>query len=253
MPSISGLPDGDVAVPRSVTELARGARITPVWVNGIGGKTFRLGEGTGTEYVKWLPLTHRRWIVEEAARLTWAGTYVRAPEVLDHGADDQGAWLRTRAVPGLSAVDPRWHGEPRTAVVAVGEALRALHDTLPVADCPFEWSTAQRTARARAAGADPAVLGPEPEPDRIVVCHGDACTPNTLIGSDGRWIGHVDLGALGIADRWADLAVATMALGWNYGPGWEALFHEAYGVPLDEERTAWYRGLWNLDDDAIAV
>ncbi|MDQ8047299.1 MAG: phosphotransferase, partial [Patulibacter sp.] len=131
------------------------------------------------------------------------------------------------------------------------EGLRALHDTLPVLDCPFEWSTAQRTGRARAAGADPDLLGPEPPTDRVVVCHGDPCTPNTLIGADGKWAGHVDFDALGIADRWADLGVATMALGWNYGPGWDGLFHEAYGLPADEERTAWYRALWNLDDDGL--
>jgi aminoglycoside phosphotransferase len=36
-----------------------------------------------------------------------------------------------------------------------------------------------------------------------VVCHGDACAPNTLIAAEGRWSGHVDLGMLGTADRWA--------------------------------------------------
>ncbi|WP_443062724.1 phosphotransferase [Streptomyces sp. NBC_00390] len=57
--------------------------------------------------------------------------------------------------------------------------------------------------------------------DRLVVCHGDACAPNTVVGDDGTWTGHVDLGTLGAADRWADLAVATWSTQWNYGPGWE--------------------------------
>ena len=138
-------------------------------------------------------------------------------------------------------------------------ALRALHDTLPVDDCPFTWSTADRLDRARAAVADadtdagrrPGGLGPEPPADRTVVCHGDPCTPNTLIGADRRWSAHVDLDAMGLADRWADIAVATMALGWNYGPGWEPLFHRAYGLPDDPERTAWYRALWNIDVDDV--
>jgi kanamycin kinase len=42
-----------------------------------------------------------------------------------------------------------------------------------------------------------------------------------------------------------------MALGWNYGPGWEPLFHRAYGLPDDPERTAWYRALWNTDVDHV--
>ncbi|WP_260855727.1 aminoglycoside 3'-phosphotransferase [Curtobacterium sp. 9128] len=255
MSSISAEPTPEAPVPAALSAVIEGRPAVPVWVNEIGGMTFRIGGdgsvGIAEEYVKWVPTRYAAWIADEAARLAWAGRWLRVPEVLDHDADEDGAWLRTRALPGWSAVDPRWRDEPRTAVVAVAEGLRALHDTLPVEDCPFTWSTADRAARAAAVGADPAALGPEPPTDRIVVCHGDPCTPNTLIGADRRWYGHVDLGALGVADRWADIAVATMALGWNHGPGWEQLFHEAYGVPFDPERTAWYRALWDLDDDGV--
>nr|WP_314430071.1 hypothetical protein [Microbacterium lacticum] len=38
---------------------------------------------------------------------------------------------------------------------------------------------------------------------------------------DGRVLAHVDLGALGVADRWADIAVAAMSTTRNCGPGWE--------------------------------
>lgn len=62
----------------------------------------------------------------------------------------------------------------------------------------------------------------DPPPiDRVDVCHGDACAPNTRVADDGRWSGHVDLGALGVVDRWADLAIATWSTGWNHGPGWD--------------------------------
>jgi kanamycin kinase len=79
-----------------------------------------------------------------------------------------------------------------------------------------------------------------------VVCHDDACAPNTLIADNGRWSGHVDLGDLGVADRWADLAVATWSTEWNYGPGWEQPLLDAYGVEPDAERTRYYRLLWEL-------
>jgi kanamycin kinase len=85
-----------------------------------------------------------------------------------------------------------------------------------------------------------------PPVDRLVVCHGDACAPNTLIGDDGSFVGHVDLGSLGVADRWADLAVATWSTTWNYGPGWEEPLLDAYGVNADIERIGYYRLLWEL-------
>lgn len=48
-------------------------------------------------------------------------------------------------------------------------------------------------------------------------------------------------GELGVADRWADLAVATLSLGWNY-PGrlWDAEFFDAYGIEADPERIDYY-------------
>ena len=90
------------------------------------------------------------------------------------------------------------------------------------------------------------VLAEPPAIDRLVVCHGDACSPNTLLAPDGHLAGHVDLGSLGVADRWADLAVATWATEWNYGVGWEGPLLEAYGVASDPARTSYYRLLWDL-------
>jgi aminoglycoside phosphotransferase len=75
--------------------------------------------------------------------------------------------------------------------------------------------------------------------------HGDACAPNTLIGDDGTWTGHVDLARLGVADRWADLAIAPWSIGWNFGDGWDAAFFDAYQIEPDPARIAYYRLLWD--------
>jgi kanamycin kinase len=107
---------------------------------------------------------------------------------------------------------------------------------VPVSDCPFGWSVGW-------GGTAPAV-----PVDVLVVAHGDACVPNTLVSPDGAWTGHVDLDQLGPADRWGDLAVASASLGWNFGPGWEGEFFAAYGVARDEERIRHYRERWDAAD-----
>jgi kanamycin kinase len=152
-------------------------------------------------------------------------------------------------VAGLSAVHPRWLASPDTAVRAIGAGLRALHERLPVGSCPFDWSATRRLATLPPAARSG--LGEPPPVDRLVVCHGDPCAPNTLIGDDGRCCGHVDLGTLGVADRWADLAVATLSIGWNYPDrSLEAEFFAAYGVRPDPGRIDYYRQLWNAEDVA---
>ncbi|WP_308282840.1 aminoglycoside 3'-phosphotransferase [Pseudonocardia nigra] len=187
------------------------------------------------------------------------------PPVLEHGLDGDGAWLVTAAVPGRSAVDARWLADPVTAAAAIGRGLRLLHDALPVEGCPFDWSVERRLVRADeriADGEGPADRFPEhrhlglaeararigdpPPIDRLVVCHGDACVPNTLLHDDGTFAAHVDLGTLGVADRWADLAVAAWSSEWDYGPGYDQVVYDGYGVAPDRERIAYYRLLYDM-------
>ena len=252
--------------PEAITDLAAGRPVRAVWRNALGGVTFQIGEGAAREFAKWSPADSPVDLSAELLRLRWAGAFTPVPRVLDFGADEAGTWLLTMGLPGDSAVADRWLGDPATAVRAIGEGLRALHDALPVGECPFQWSAEDRVAQARALAAagrlDPADWHPEhqaftparalelladiPPCDDPVVCHGDTCAPNTLIGDDGRWTAHVDLGALGVADRWADLAIATWSLGWNYGPGWQEPLLEAYGIAADPDRIAYYRLLGDL-------
>lgn len=237
------IPAEPVAVPPRVRALARGAGLEPVWLNEAGGVTFRTDDG---RHIKHGPRSAETSFAGEAARLEWAGAFAAVPHVLEVGGDETHEWLVTATLEGESAVAPRWIAEPATAVRAVGEGLRALHDALPVDDCLFDWSVTSRVANAAARGIRlPDRLRDAPAADRLVVCHGDACCPNTLIGDDGRWVAHVDLGALGVADRWADLAVASMSTAWNYGPGWEDALLAAYGIEPDVERIDYYRELWN--------
>lgn len=69
-----------------------------------------------------------------------------------------------------------------------------------------------------------------------MVCHGDACAPNTLLAVDGTFAATVDVGFLGVGDRWADLAAATMSLEWNFEEDLEPVFWDVCGVRPDHDQ-----------------
>jgi kanamycin kinase len=96
-------------------------------------------------------------------------------------------------------------------------------------------------------GKRPESLGAPPALDDPVVVHGDACAPNTLISDSGQWVGNVDFGDLAVGDRWADLAIASLSLDWNYGEGHQSELFQAYGTDSDETRIRYYRRLWELE------
>lgn len=262
----SGVPQPGTPAPARVLALAGGDEVRPVWANQMGGVTFEIGGPGRRRFVKWAPRGSGSQLAAEAARMAWAGAFIAVPPVLGWGGDGAGRWIVTGALAGEMAVTARWKADPRTAVTAIAEGLRTMHETLPAGRCPFSWEAGPRLRdigdRAGRGELDPAQWHPDhhgfsvesalrlladvPPAERVVVCHGDACAPNTLLAGDGRVSGHVDLGALGVADRWADLAVATWSVGWNFGSRWEPTLLDVYGVPPDPDRTRYYRLLYDL-------
>lgn len=192
-----------------------------------GQPTFRLTDVTGdVRYLKVHPVG--TGIPDEATRLRWAAGFVRVPRLIEYGSDGFRDWLMTAELSGVDATRHRWRqADPARLATAVGRGLRAFHDAIPVDECPF-WFP----------GADQ-----DPDAD-LVVCHGDYCYPNVFLedGPSGQSTvtGYLDLGAVAVADRWLDLAIALRSLNLNHGPGFEDAYLAGYGMPIDEaKRTAW--------------
>lgn len=227
---------GDDPIPAPVLAVADGRQPELAWRNDLGGLTFRIGDA----YVKWSPRSAGIDLDRERRRLRWIAARHPAPRVLDFGEDDGAQWLVTRALPGESAVGDRWRARRPEAIAAIAAGLRAIH-AIPVHDFPADWTSEVWVGRT------PPSIGERPPLDDSVLVHGDACAPNTLISLDGRWTGNVDFGDLGVGDRWADLAVASMSLDWNFGEGHQAELFAAYGIEPDAARIAYYRALWDLE------
>ncbi len=225
-----------LSVPGVARDLADGAEPELVWRNDLGGLTFRLGG----RYLKWNPHSTGVDLERERVRLEWISVRHPAPRVVDHGTTEEAQWLLTDALPGGPAVGDTWRARCPEAIRAVAEGLRALHgiatDAMPASWAHDSWVCRQ-----------PASLGPRPIVSSPVLVHGDACAPNTLLSIGGDWTGNVDFGDLASGDRWADLAIASLSLDWNFGEGHQQEFFDAYGVAPDEERIQYYRMLWELE------
>jgi kanamycin kinase len=236
-PDLSGQHElGEATVPQIVVDLAGQLEPELVWHNELGGLTFRL-HGL---YVKWNPNGNGIDLSLEHKRLEWISARHPAPAVVSAGADDHGSWLVTEALPGEHAVGDTWRARRSEAIQVIAAGLRAIH-AVPIHDFPAEWSDEVWVGRS------PASIGPRPPIDTPVLVHGDACAPNTLIDRAGTWVGHVDFGDLAVGDRWADLAIASLSLDWNFGEGNQDEFFDAYGIEPDPQRIDYYRALWHLE------
>lgn len=212
----------------------------PVTVGRSGARVYR---GTGVH----AKLTAVADLAAERTALDWlSGTGIGAPRVVEYGAVDGYEWLVTTTLPGRSAAE-EWPAHQRTAVVrAVAGVARALH-AVPVAGCPLDRRLAVRLAEV---GDE---VGHPPGAEDLVVCHGDFCLPNVLLDPDTTVVtGILDVARLGVADRFADLALMARSIGSvelnpQYGPSFVDEFLASYGgVSPDDGRIAYYQFLTDL-------
>lgn len=243
---LAGPPPADTPVPgfldAALESFGLGrAQLSPVWRNGAGGLTFSVasaGEASPIDYyVKWNPAAAGESLAAEAERLCWIAGRHPAPAAIELVTNAHEEVLLTRALPGESAVSRRWKHEPEVALRALGVGLRQLH-SVALDQWPADWNVTHPRGVEDADASDP---DGAPSIDRLVLCQGDPCAPNTLLAADGSFLAHVDLARLGVADRWSDLAVMSMSLAWNFTDYDESVFWEAYGIEPDSRRIDYHR------------
>lgn len=227
---------------------------------------FRI-EGPETFYLKMQVEITGSGLSTEAAALRWLGAYLPVPEVVYYERENNIDYLLMRALPGLPASDPYWQCDPNRLVRVLAQSLVRLHQ-LDISTCPFDQRTETKlreVAENVAQGAvdaddfDPENHGrtPEellerlyqnrPETDDLVVTHGDFCLPNLML-QQWELSGFIDLGSLGVADRYQDLALCTNSLRYNLGTDqYNQLFFETYGLTkVNDEKLAYFRMLDEL-------
>ncbi|MFL5693231.1 MAG: APH(3') family aminoglycoside O-phosphotransferase, partial [Ktedonobacteraceae bacterium] len=207
--------------------------------------------------------SQRELVTAEKERLDWLQERLPVPSIYAFHSDSAHTYLLTSEIPGLMACDPAFAQDIPTMVYLLAEGLRHIHQ-VDITYCPFDQRLTSEIAyiqqRVAAGLVDTAnfndqhkgmsaaelfklLIESQPPTEDIVFTHGDYCLPNVLIDQPHRRInGFIDWGRAGIADRYQDLVAAARSLTRNFGPGWEPLLWEMYGLEaLDTAKYEFYQ------------
>jgi aminoglycoside 3'-phosphotransferase-2 len=260
-----------VPIPPSVERIARGATARTVGRDKSDARVYRLEREGHALYLKVRPVgPGAPSLFDEASRSTWlASTGLTAPRVVAVETFEGNEFLLTEALAGIAA-NRALAEHPEWAIDSIARAARQLHSLDPRA-CPFdaglERELATAASRVELALVDPAdfdiertgttprdllarAIAGRPTTTDAVVTHGDLCPDNLVVGTDGS-VAFLDLGRLGVADRYRDLALITRELDEGVvsdGSGARSTrFLDRYGVGVvDDERLTYYRLLDEL-------
>ena len=246
------------ALPASLAARLAGYRWRRNLMGEAGAAVYRLHrQGAPDLYLKHGRGEAAQALVDEMSRLRWLDG--RMPVALLEHFESTGeeAWLLTQAIPGRTAYEWLLQSPERAPeiVAALAQCLARLH-ALPAEHCPFNASHPLRLAEARqridadhvdGEDFDEAREGWTPEgvwqemqrllplaPDPVVT-HGDYSLDNILLDAEGRVTGVIDLGRVGVADRYQDLAILWNCLA-EFGPHVQARLFLAYGIVQPDDR-----------------
>lgn len=207
----------------------------------------------------------------ECEMLKWLDGKLPVPRILGHASQDGMSYLLMSKMQGKMACDEELMTNPEVVVSALAQSLKRLWE-VDITDCPVRWDLDVKLAIAKenveqglvdVEDAEPETFGkngfagpkelldwlvanrPKEEP---VLAHGDFCMPNIFI-EDGKTVGYIDLGRIGIADKWQDIALCYRSLKHNYagvfgGKVYEdfrpEMLFEKLGMEPDWERIRYY-------------
>ena len=255
-------------IPKKLEESLPNWNSTVAWAHFDHACTYRLSHTNGlTRYLKMVQRDADPFIADDLKWLRWAKVFLPVPKIIGFDLDADPAWLLSEGIPGTNGTEPDLKSNPELLVSLLVKALRYFHDHAPISNCPFDFRLEPELEHV-SKGAQLGFIQPEkhfhfefqhlsldkalsflqeqqPSSTKEVVYHEDYWVPNILFDNN-RLQGFVDIGKLGMADVWWDLAVANWSLEWNLGKGWEELFLEEYGISFNFKNTVYCRLLYDL-------
>ena len=209
----------------------------------------------------------------EPAIVAWLNGCLPVPEIPAYEVENGTAYTLMSKVRGRMLCDAELMRDPQRVMDLAAEGLKRLW-SVDIYDCPCRVSRLEerlKAARYRVENglvdtedAEPETYGSNgfrdpmelvqwleanrPAED-LVLTHGDYCLPN-IFEENGSISGLIDLGKMGPADRWQDVAICLRSLKANFSGGFggpvvfpefePSMLLERLGIPMNVEKMRYY-------------
>lgn len=203
--------------------------------------------------------------------MEWLKEKLPVPKVLAKESANGKSYLLMTRIQGKMTCDEEYMKNPNHITRLLSEALKLLWQT-DITECPCIWSIDRKLEMAEYRVEHDMVDTDNVEPDTygengfaspkelyqwlvknkpkedLVLSHGDFTLPNVLFEKD-ELKGFIDLGRMGVADRWQDIALCYRSLLHNYNGKYGGKKYEGYnpdmlfeklGIEPEREKIRYY-------------
>ncbi len=207
----------------------------------------------------------------EHLMMNWLKNKISVPECICNVTENGKNYLLMSKIGGKMSCEDEYMSDPNLLISVLAEAMKKLWK-VDISDCPVknDLSTVLKEAEYRVesgfvdvSDAEPDTFGKggfkDPEEllrwlydnkpkENLVLSHGDFCLPNVFINGD-KFSGFVDIGRMGVADKYQDIALCYRSLkhnfdgiysGISYGGYDDKMFFNALEIEPDFDKIRYY-------------
>ena len=212
-----------------------------------------------------------REIRNEYCIMKWLERSGKVPHILAYEQQEQQSYLLMSKMQGKMSCDKQYMTRPEVLFQMITEGLQWLW-SVDISDCPCNNTLVHKLKQAEFQVKHGLVDMENTEPEtfsengfenpkallqwlyenqpkeELVLSHGDYCLPN-IFAKEDAFCGFVDVGRMGIADKWQDIALCYRSLAHNfsgkydgisYGTFNEELFFQMLGIEPNWEKIRYY-------------
>ena len=210
--------------------------------------------------VFFLKVAKKGMLTSEYEKLKWLDGKLSVPKVVLYDYIDDTEYLITESIGGEMVCSDYYVNNPEVGINVIIEAFKQIVN-VDIKDCPFDVSIDYKLALVEnnlknnlihIEDVDKEVLKKYGSLENIFkflkdhkfneercFSHGDTSLPN-IFAAKNEFVGFIDVGECGIADKWFDLAICERSIKRNYGEEYVSQFYDKLNIIPDRDKIDYY-------------
>lgn len=240
-----------------VMEFIKDANLKEISIGCSDSQVFRIENGKGIFFLK---IAKKGMLTSEYEKLKWLDGKLNVPKIILYDDTDNIEYLITESIGGEMLCSEYYLNNPEVGISAIVNAFNQIYD-VDINDCPFDVSINYKLAVVEnnvnnnlihIENLDDEILKKYGSLENIInflkdnkftdeycFSHGDVSLPN-IFASKEEFVGFIDVGECGIADKWFDLAICEKSIKRNYGEQYVSKFYDKLNIIPDRDKIDYY-------------
>ena len=233
------------------------AKLEEISIGCSDSQVFKIEKLDKTYFIK---ISSKGNLTSEYEKLKWLNDKLSVPRITLYDYTDDTEYLITESVGGEMVCSEYYLNNPKIGISVIAQAFNQIYD-VDISDCPFDVSIDYKLALVENNVKNNLIhiedlkdetlkkfgsleniirfLKENKFNDEKCFSHGDTSLPNIFALKD-KFVGFIDVGECGIADKWFDLAICEKSIRRNYGEEYIQQFYNELNIVPDREKIDYY-------------